>query len=177
MYSIYWCCLIIGICTLTLSLLLDGISDFFQGLTFSDFHFDFLPGILPLSPLQICGFLAGFGGIGITLYNSTSYHLILSILTGFIISFVTRLILNKLKNINSDTLTPMDILGMEGIVIVTIFKDSVGNVSLNTKTGKITYPATSDHDIKQGTRVKVIDIQNTTIVVTDDPNYFLNSTK
>lgn len=177
MYTIYFYCLAIGLIALTLSLILDGISDIFQGLTFLDFHFDALPGILPLSPLQICGFLAGFGGMGITLYHCTRFHLIFAVIVGYAIAFVTNWSIKKLKKVNSDTLTEKDIIGMEGTVIVTIFKNSVGSVSLNTKVGKITYSAVSDHDIRQGTRVKVIDMDQRTITVTDAPEYFLNARK
>lgn len=177
MYTIYFYCLAIGLIALFLSLLLDGISDVFQGLTFFDFHFDALPGILPLSPLQICGFLTGFGGMGITLYKYSRFHVIFAILTGLIIAYGTYFLLARLKKVNSDTLTESDIIGMEGTVIVTIFKDSVGSVSLNTKVGKITYSAISDHDIKQGTIVKVIEMNKNTIFVTDDNHYFLNVTR
>ena len=175
MYTVYFYCLATALIALTLSIILDGISDIFQGLTMFDFHFDALPGILPLSPLQICGFLAGFGGMGITLYGHTPFHLIISIIVGYIIALLTNLIIKKLKKVNSETLTEKDIIGMEGTVIVTIFQNSVGSVSINTKVGKITYSAISDHDIKQGTRVKVIDMDHRTITVTDAPEYFLNA--
>ena len=175
MHTIYWYCLIIGLIILLLSVILDGISDFFQGLSFFDIHFDLLPGILPLSPLQICAFLVGFGGMGITLEPHLSSHLIFSILLGLILSYGTHALLSKLKSINNDTLTPLDIIGCEGKVIVTIFSDSMGSVSLTTRNGKITYSAQSDHYIKQGTTVKVLDIKNSILIVSDAPNYFLNS--
>ena len=173
--TLYWYCLSIGLITLLLSLLLDGISDLFQGLTFFDIHFDILPGILPLSPLQLCAFLVGFGGIGITTMPHTKFHLFLSLMFGFLLSYSTKLLLSKLRQVDSTTLTPTDLIGLEGIVIVTIFEGGTGSVSLNTKVGKITYSAQSNHFIKQGTPVKVIDIKHTLLIVSDDPHYFLNS--
>ncbi len=173
MMTIYWYCLAIGLIALLISLILDGISDLFQGLTFFDIHFDVLPGILPLSPLQICAFLVGFGGMGMTTYSLVSFHLVLAILTGFLLSYSTKWLLYKLKKVNSDTLTPLDILGLEGKVIVTIFENGVGSVALNTKVGKISYCAKSNHYIKQGTTVKVIDVQDSMIIVSDSSQYFL----
>ena len=145
MMTIYWYCLAIGLIALLISLILDGISDLFQGLTFFDIHFDVLPGILPLSPLQICAFLVGFGGMGMTTYSLVSFHLVLAILTGFLLSYSTKWLLYKLKKVNSDTLTPLDIIGLEGKVIVTIFENGVGSVSLNTKVCNISYCAKSNH--------------------------------
>ena len=174
MYTIYWYTLTIGLALLLISLILDGISDLFQGLTFFDIHFDFLPGILPLSPLQICAFLVGFGGVGITLFKMLPFHLILAILIGLCLSYSTHLILAKLRKVDSSALTPLDIIGSEGHVVVTIFENGIGSVSLNTKVGKITYSARSDHYIKQGTKVKVLEFENTIVFVTDSPHYFLN---
>lgn len=175
MYTVYCFCLTIGLITLLVSLILDGISDLLQGLSFFDIHFDFLPGILPLSPLQLCAFLTGFGGMGMTLYTLNSYHLVFALLIGFILSYLTYFSLNKLKQVNSDALTEQDLLGMEGTVIVSVFENSFGSVSFNTKIGKITYTAQSDHTILQGQIVKVIHIDGTIITVTDDPTYFFKT--
>lgn len=166
----YLYCLVIGLSLLIISLFLDGISDLFQGLSFFDIHFDCLPGILPLSPLQICAFLVGFGGIGMT-FN----HFIFALLFGFLLSYLTYYIITWLKKINHETITTFDLIGCEGKVITTIFENGVGNVSIDTKNGKITYPAKSDHHIAGGTLVKIIDIDHQTLIVTDDSNYFLNS--
>lgn len=175
MITIYWYALGIGLIALLLSLVLDGISDLLQGLTFFDIHFDILPGILPLSPLQICAFLVGFGGMGITTLSHVHVHLILSIISGLILSYFTKYLLSKLRKVDSETLTPIDIIGLEGKVIVTIFEGGTGSVSLNTKVGKITYSAQSDHYIKQGTYVKVIDMKDTLLIVSDASTYFLNT--
>lgn len=175
MITIYWYALGIGLIALLLSLVLDGISDLFQGLTFFDIHFDILPGILPLSPLQVCAFLVGFGGMGITTLSHVHLHLILSIISGLILSYFTKYLLSKLRKVDSETLTPIDIIGLEGKVIVTIFEGGTGSVSLNTKVGKITYSAQSDHYIKQGTYVKVIDMKDTLLIVSDASMYFLNT--
>lgn len=177
MHIIYWYCLIIGLVLLLLSLILDGISDLFQGLSFFDIHFDILPGILPLSPLQFCAFLVGFGGMGITLEYLVSFHVILSILMGLLLSYGTHVLLFKLRKVNNETLTPVDLIGCEGKVIVTIFDNGTGSVSLNTVNGKITYSAQSDHYIKQGTTVKILDIKGTILIVSDAPVYFLNQKK
>ena len=175
MYNIYLYSLIIGLSLLILSLVLDGVSDLFQGLSLFDIHFDFLPGILPLSPLQFCAFAVGFGSIGITLYYVTSLHFIFSVGLGLILSYSTHKLLSKLRSINSETITPLDIIGCEGKVVVTIFNNGIGSVSLNTKNGKITYCAKSDHYIKQGTIVKILDIQNSILIVSDAPIYFLTT--
>lgn len=166
----YLYCLIIGLSLLMISFFLDSISDIFQGLSLFDIHFDYMPGILPLSPLQICAFLVGFGGIGVT-FN----HLLPALLFGFLLSYLTHYILTKLKKINHETLTIFDLIGCEGKVITTIFENSIGNVSIDTKNGKITYPAKSSHTISGGTIVKIIDVDRQTLIVTDDSNYFLNS--
>lgn len=176
MITVYWYCLGIGLIVLMLSLILDGISDLFQGLTFFDIHFDFLPGILPLSPLQICAFLVGFGGMGVGISSTVSIHLLLSIAMGFFLSLCTGQLLHKLRKVDSETLTATDIIGLEGKVIVTIFENGIGSVSLDTKVGKISYPARSSHYIKQGTLVKVLDMKDNVIFVSDESIYFLNTT-
>lgn len=173
MYKVYWYCLIIGLALLLLSLILDGVSDLFQGLSFFDIHFDLMPGILPLSPLQICGFLVGFGGTGITLYHLISFHVVIAILIGLLISYSIYIVLSKLKSIDSETITTLDIIGSEGKVVVTIFENGTGSVSINTKTGKITYSAQSDHYIKQGSMVKILDKKGSILIVSDSPDYFL----
>ena len=173
MYNIYCNCLFIGLGILLLSLILDGITDLFQGLTLFDIHFDCLPGILPLSPLQICAFMVGFGGLGMTLYHHTNFHLVLSILLGFVLSYSTHLVLHKLRQVDNETLNTFDLIGCEGKVVVTIFQNGVGSVSLTTTQGKITYPAQSGHTIKQGGTIKVIDIKGSMLIVSDSPTFFL----
>lgn len=165
----YTYCLIIGLSLLIFNLLLDGISDIFQGLSFLDIHFDFMPGILPLSSLQLCAFLVGFGSIGLSFG-----HFIPALLFGLFLSYLTHYIITQLRKINHETLTIFDLIGCEGKVITTIFKNGVGSVSINTVNGKITYPAQSDHYIAGNTHVKIIGVNNKTLIVTDDPNYFLN---
>lgn len=174
MYTLYWYCLIIGLSLLLLSLILDGISDLFQGLSFFDIHFDLLPGILPLTPLQICAFLVGFGGMGITLYHHVRFHLIYAIVIGLCLSYMTYLLLSKLKQVNSETLSPYDLIGCEAKVIVTIFENGTGSVSIDTQNGKISYCAQSDHYIPQGSVVKILDKKNAILIVSDLPTYFLN---
>ena len=174
MYTIYFHCLIIGLALLLVSILLDGLSDLFQGLSFFDIHFDLLPGILPLTPLQICAFLVGFGGMGMTLYKFIPFHLVGAIGVGLLLSYGTYILLSKLRSINHETLSRYDLIGNEGKVIVTIFEQGTGSVSLNTKNGKITYPAQSDHYIPQGNLVKILDVKNSILIVSDTPIYFLN---
>lgn len=174
MYNIYWYCLIISLTLLFISLFLDGISDLFQGLSFFDIHFDLLPGILPLSPLQFCAFFVGFGGAGITLYHFFRLHIICAIIVGLILSSGTRILLSKLRNINNETLDHSDLIGCEGKVIVTIFEGGIGSVSLDTKNSKISYQAQSDHFIPQGSLVKILDIQNSILIVSDASTYFFN---
>lgn len=173
MYTLYKYTLIIGLLLLLLSLILDGLSDLFQGLTFFDIHYDALPGILPLNPLQICAFLVGFGGMGLTLYRIFWLHLLAAITMGLLLSYGTHAFLAKLRKVDSETLTPSDIIGCEGQVIVTIFEGGTGSVSLDTKIGKITYSAQSDHYIKQGTKVKILAVKNSLVIVSDSPEYFL----
>ena len=174
MYTFYCNCLMIGLGILLLSLILDGISDLFQGITLFDVHFDCLPGILPLSPLQICAFLVGFGGLGVTLYSRSSFHLLFSILLGLLLSYGTHFLLHKLRQVNSETISAFDLIGCEGKVIVTIFENGVGSVALNTEQGKISYSAQSDHTIKQGSTIKVIDIKGSILIVSDSPTFFLH---
>lgn len=173
MYTLYWYCLMIGLALLLISLILDGISDLFHALSFFNIHFDGLPGILPLSPLQICAFLVGFGGMGITLCHFTSFHLICALLIGFLLSYGTHVLLSKLRSIDNETLSTTDLIGCEAKVIVTIFEKGTGSVSLNTKNGKITYPAQSDHHIPQGKMVKILDAKHSILIVSDSPIYFL----
>ena len=71
-------------------------------------------------------------------------------------------------------MTALDIIGSEAKVIVSIMPNSFGSVSLDTKNGKITYSAKSDHYIQQGQLVKIIDLKDSVVFVTDDPRYFLH---
>ncbi len=174
MNTIYVYALAIGLFFLILSFLLDGLSDIIQGLSYFSISFDIMPGILPVTPLQICAFLTGFGGIGYTIYTYTPFHLLFAIASGLLLSGLTKLLINHLKKVNSEALTDADLIGMEGKVIVTIFEKGVGSVSLDTNYGKITYSAISNKTIKQGTRVKVLDVNNHILIVSDQPIYFLS---
>lgn len=174
MTTIYLYALGFALICLLLSFILDGLSDIFQGLSYFDLSFDALPGILPITPLEVCAFLVGFGGMGYTLSGKTSFHLVGAILTGCLFCCCTKSLINYLKKVDSDALTDADLIGMEGKVIVTIFEGSVGSVALNTKYGKISYPAQSATAIREGTLVKVLDIQNHILIVSDSPIYFLS---
>ena len=99
---------------------------------------------------------------------------ICAIIMGLLLSYGTYLILSRLCQIDNETLCSHDLIGCEGKIIVTIFEQGIGSVSLNTKNGKITYQAQSDHYIAQGTIVKIIDIKKSTLIVSDSPIYFLN---
>lgn len=174
MYNIYFACFTIGLGLLALNVLLTGINDLFEVLSFFDFHFDVssssLSGFLPLSPLELCAFATAFGSIGVSLYERTPLHLIFAILAGLLLSYSTKWLLYKLKKVDSLALTDLDLIGQQGTVIVTIFENSVGSISLNTKVGKITYSARSTHTISQGTTIKIIDVVNHTVIVSDDLN-------
>lgn len=174
MTTIYLYALGFGLICLLLSFILDGLSDLFQGLSYFDLSFDALPGILPITPLEICAFLVGFGGMGYTLSEKTSFHLIGAILTGCLLCYLTKSLIAYLKKVDSDALTDADLIGMEGKVIVTIFEGGIGSVALNTKHGKISYSARSMAPIQEGTIVKVLDIQNHILIVSDSPVYFLS---
>lgn len=175
MSTIYLYALGFGLICLFISFILDGLSDLFQGLSYFDLRFDALPGILPITPLEICAFLVGFGGMGYTLFDKTFFHLIGAILTGCLLCYLTKTLIAHLKKVDSDALTDADLIGMEGKVIVTIFEGGTGSVALNTKHGKISYSAQSAAPIQEGTIVKVLDIKNHILIVSDSPTYFLSN--
>ena len=172
MATIYLYTLGIGLFFLFLSLILDGLNDLLHGLSF--FDLSSLPGFLPITPLEICAFLVGFGGMGYTLYTKTFLHLLFAILCGALLCFLTKTLIAQLKKVDSNAITEADLIGAEGKVIVTIFEGSTGSVALNTKHGKISYPAQSASLIREGTIVKVLDVQQHILIVSDDPTYFLN---
>lgn len=97
MSTIYLYALGFGLICLFISFILDGLSDLFQGLSYFDLSFDALPGILPITPLEICAFLVGFGGMGYTLFDKTSFHLIGAILTGCLLCYLTKTLIAHLK--------------------------------------------------------------------------------
>lgn len=172
MYKIYLFSFAISLSLLAISFLISGISDLFDSLSALDFHSDIgsdvLSSFLPCSPLEICGFCVGFGGIGLLTIHLTTLHLLFAIIAGFVISLPTKWLLHLLRKVDSSTLSDIDLIGQKGTVVVTIFKDSVGSISLDTKVGKITYSAKSTKDIAQGTPIKVIDIVNHTLIVSDN---------
>lgn len=175
MYKIYLCAFIVSLSLLIISVFISGISDLFHSLSALDFHSgdfgsDALSSFLPFSPLEICGFCIGFGGIGLLTYQISNYHLLFAIIAGFIISLPVKWLLRALKQVDNSTISDIDLIGREGTVITKIFQDSVGSISLNTKTGKITYSAKSNKDLPQGTHIKVIDVVNHTLIVSDDMN-------
>lgn len=175
MYKFYFFSFAISLSLLGISVLISGISDLFDSLSALDFHSadfgsDALSSFLPCSPLEICGFCIGFGGIGLLTYHTSGLHLLFAILAGFCISLPTKLLLRTLKKVDHSALSDIDLIGLEGTVVVTIFKDSVGSISLDTKVGKITYSAKSTKDLPQGTHIKVLDIINHTLIVSDDMN-------
>lgn len=171
MYNIYLGCFVVGLALLFLSLIANGITDLFHGLLAMDFNSDALSGFIPISPLEACAFSVAFGGMGLTFYPHTTYHLWLAILSGFILSLATKWLLKFLKQVDSSTVTDMDLLGMEGTVLVTIFEKGVGSVSLDTKLGKVTYSAKSHKTIAPGTSIKVIAVVNHILTVTPTADF------
>ncbi len=175
MYKLYLFSFITSLLLLALSVIVSGISDLLSGLSAFDFHTgdmnsDGLSSLLPFSPLEICSFCIGFGGIGLLTYEVSHFHLLFATIAGFMIVLPVKWLLNTLRKVDNSTLSDIDLIGLEGTVIVTIFKESVGSISLNTKIGKITYSAKSTKDLPQGTHIKVIDIVNHTLIVSDDMN-------
>ena len=172
MEHIYLGSLLIGLILLLLNFLTSGLSDIFSVGFGADLAPDVFSGFIPISSLEIFSFLIGFGGIGNTLFNKISWHMIPAIFCGIMLSFATHLLLKKLKHVESSTLQDADLLGKDGIVIASILENSVGSVSFDTKVGKITYTAKSDRPLKQGTKVRVIAIENHTVIVSDELDLF-----
>ncbi len=172
MHTIYLWCLLVGLILLCISLIGTGITDLFQ----VDFpidlnvapHSDILSGLIPLSSLEICAFIIGFGGMGLILLDKVSYHLPLATGTGVIFCLSTKKLLNYLKKVESHALTDEQLIGMKGMVAVTIFENGIGSVSLDTPQGKITYSAKSTKGfLLQGTPVEILAIENHTLIVSD----------
>lgn len=168
MESIYFWCLVIGLILLVVNLISSGITDLFSVGLLPDLSGDGLSGIFPFSLLEVITFVVGFGGTGLTFIFITSWHLVIAITLGLLLAVIVHFLLRGLKKVESNALTAEDLIGMEGVVIVTIFKDSVGSVSFETKTGKITYSAKSDRTIVQGSKVRVIAVEKYTMIVTDE---------
>lgn len=172
MVRIYMGALLIGIILLLLNLLSDGISDIFSLGLGADLGSDIFSGFIPVSSLEIFAFLIGFGGIGSTFVQKIHWHIILAILSGLLLSYTVHIIMKKLKHVESSALQTEDLIGREGTVIAAILENSIGSVSFNTKIGKITYTAKSDKPIKQGSIVRVIAIENHTVIVSDELDLF-----
>lgn len=175
MHEFYFILLIGSVSLLAISFFISGISDIFTILSSLDFHIgdtgsDALSSFLPVSPLEICSFCIGFSGLGLLTYSHSNLHLLFALLGGCLIMFPVKWLLRILKKVDSSTICDLDLIGQQGIVVTTIFEDSVGSISLNTKTGKVTYTAKSHKSIPQGTVIKVLDVVNHTLIVSDDLN-------
>lgn len=162
MENMYFWSMASGITIPLLSIVLGGLLggidfdvDFDFDLDF-DFGFDFW-AVLPISPLKLSAFLLGFGGVGLMTMPHTSLHLAISVATGLTLNYVlSKYVIQKLKNVDSNAITLESLVGSVGTVTITIQENDLGMIMLNTKTGSSTFLATSTTTILQGTPVKVI---------------------
>lgn len=168
MESIYLTCLVIGLILLVIDVFSNGISDIFSAGFFSNLSSDGLSGLLPFSLLDLIAFTVGFGGMGLVFISLTPLHFLIAILLGILLASAVHFLIKALKNAESSALKSEELIGSVGTVIVTIFNGSVGSVSFDTQVGKITYSAKSNKTISQGKKVRVIAIENHTMIVREE---------
>lgn len=158
MTDIYITCLTVGGMLMLISMILsflDGLDGVLDGaLDCLQIHIDL--AFLPLSGTSICGGIAMFGAVGLTVNN-----LIISIVVAYIFAVLVQIGVTKLKKSKSgDTLKKEDLYMYTGKIVNTVLPGKCGCVLFQALDGtRVKYPCKSDDEtqkIVDGTEVKLI---------------------
>lgn len=173
--SLFIVCMGIGFVVPLLSVLFGGISSLFD----LDFDIDFdtnpVTMFFPTSPMCLFAALLVFGGTGLLLAEYTNLSeggvLSLAILCGYIVSvLLNRILVVPLKNSKADACSEDNLVNTTGEVISDIRSGELGQISIKTNTGNITFLAKSNSLLEVGTEIVIVDIchnDNTTVVIVD----------
>lgn len=152
---------IIGAVLLLISLLLDGLFDFF----------DFGDGPLSLTTIAafttIFGFTA-FGLVGAGL--GTPLAALLGALAGVLGGLVAWWLARVMRNAESNTsVTSSELRGLEGLVVLEIpGGPGFGEVALSRYGERVSLSASAEHRIARGTRVRIVEtLTPTSVLVTE----------
>ena len=168
--------LIGGLAVPLLSLVLSAFSDFLQGIfDFFDLDFDFgdlnLGGmqisLLPASPTVWCALFAVTGAVGMALQSYSGLHIaliwLIALPAGYLISFlINNFIYLPLKKAKNFAQNVNEFLGMTVEVNETIPAGGAGSVIVQSKSGVMSYAASSvdGKALPQGSKAMVIRFEN-----------------
>lgn len=162
---------VIGAILLLISLLLDGVFDFFE---FGD-------GPLSLTTIAafttIFGFTAfGFVGAGL----SSPIAGLLGAVAGLLGGVVAWLLTRAMRKAESSTaISTADLQGLEGVVVLRVPGGSgFGEIALTRSGERVSLSATADHPIARGVRVVIAaTLTPTSVLVTEVTEQSNNSTE
>jgi len=137
--------------------------------------------LLPLSPLVWCIFLLIAGAVGEIMIQSTGANFIICLIVSVLIGYLAMLSFNKfvllpMKRAKNYANSEEDLLGAEAIVFERIAEGEgrKGAVRVKGPSGFVIYTALSENhkEIKIGTAVRVVLIQNNTATVISENALF-----
>jgi len=149
----------IGFVLLVANLIFGGDTDHDAGHDFDHDHAG--PSILSVRMISLL--MVGFGCGGYGIRATTDASMLLSTFAGFAGALVVGLVGYALLRVfyssqASSTVTDEDIVGHEAMVLDSVPKDGVGQISCTVRGREITYMARSSdgRQIKKGARVRVV---------------------
>jgi membrane protein implicated in regulation of membrane protease activity len=175
---LYFACLAIGGTYATIIMLTGALHDIH--LPHIDFggsaHVDLTPShdfsalndgnvkVPALSPITIASFITAFGAFGIIsgqLFAATSpFSLVWATGAGIIVAVIAHFAFGYflIAPQGSSNIRDSDVVGAEAVVITPIPSDAVGEIALNARGSRLTYPAHSDTGlpVARDTRVVVV---------------------
>ena len=177
--TIYSYCIGIGLVLLSITLVLDAFDSLLEGLDslFDAIDFDFFDldvgdislAILPISMRAICFASVVFGSVSALMINTPviARHIVAGILA-YISAVIVQTAKKYLKKHQSLASNKELLLMSESIVINTITDDGFGSIStprINDSSVSSTAKSFDGNTIKQGIKVKVIEIKNDYVIV------------
>ncbi len=175
---LYFACLAIGGSYATIILLTGAVHDIhFPHVDFGGpVHVDLSPShdlplsdngsvrVPALSPITIASFITAFGAFGIIsgqlFAASAPFSLVWATGAGIVVAVIAHFAFGYflIAPQGSSDIRDSDVVGAEAVVITPIPADSVGEIALNARGSRITYPAHSDTGlpIARDTRVVVV---------------------
>lgn len=121
---------------------------------------------------SITAFLMMFGLIGLAMYVQSGFGFLISMLAGLVAGGITFYLITKIflflpKLDSSGNIEPVDTIGCEGTVYISIHPDTGGTVNVLVQDRQREYDAVSSNneELKAGTSIRVIGYNGKSLVV------------
>lgn len=169
MIYVWFVCLLVGLVMPVLSMVLDFFDDIFEFEFDVDFNIDF--DFFPTSIKSICLGLFAYGTTALITHHISNSVVIANVIggiVGYVFALIAQNIMRYLKHNESYATDMSVVLFSEGVVVNKIAKNGLGVVQIKIPdVGIQTFTAREkeNNSIEQGTKVKVIALEEHRLVV------------